>query len=299
MTLDESFEHCRGVAKERARNFYYSFLLLPKPQKDAMCAIYAFMRYSDDISDDEAPPVEQRRASLVAWKKALERALEGDFGDDPILPAFRATVERYAIPRQYFFDMIDGVGSDLEPQLYETFDELYQYCYRVASVVGLTIIHVFGFEGRQALELAEKCGIGFQLTNILRDIPEDAAMGRVYLPAEDLRRFGLSREGILAAGDAGRPAQGRFDEMMAFEWRRAQSYYEEAAPLLRLVQPSSQPSLWAMMTIYHGVLLRIRELQYDVYRRRARLSALEKSWIVVRAGRARWLGGDLPAPAAV
>ena len=296
MTLEASFEHCRHVAKTRARNFYYSFLLLPKARKDAMCAIYAFMRYCDDISDDEAPTVEQRRTALTAWKAALERALRGDFGDDPILPAFGATIERYSIPSEYFFDMIDGVGSDLEPQTYETFDEVYQYCYRVASVVGLTIVHVFGFEGKQALELAEKCGIGFQLTNILRDIPEDAAMGRVYLPAEDLRRFGLSREAILAAGDAGMPTEGRFDAMMAFEWQRAQSYYEEAAPLLGLVQPASQPSLWAMITIYHGVLLRIRELRYDVYRQRARLSALEKSWIVVRAGRARWLGGGLPTP---
>jgi len=298
MTLESSFEHCRQVAKTRARNFYYSFLLLPKAQKDAMCAIYAFMRYSDDISDDERPTVEQRRASLEHWKAALERALDGDFGDDPILPAFRATIERYSIPTEYFFDMIDGVGSDLEPQTYETFDELYQYCYRVASVVGLTIIHVFGFEGKQALELAEKCGIGFQLTNILRDIPEDAAMGRVYLPAEDLRRFGLSREAILDAGDAGRPAEGRFDEMMAFEWERAHSYYEESSPLLGLVKSSSRPSLWAMIAIYHGVLLRIRELRYDVYRQRARLSALEKSWIVVRASRARFLGGALPTPVA-
>ncbi len=296
MTLEASFEHCRRIAKTRARNFYYSFLLLPKAQKDAMCAIYAFMRYSDDISDDEEPTLDQRRAALVRWRIALERALDGDFGDDPILPAFHATVERYSIPRQYFFDMIDGVGSDLEPQAYETFDDLYQYCYRVASVVGLTIIHIFGFDSPRALELAEKCGIGFQLTNILRDIPEDAAMGRVYLPAEDLRRFGLSREALLAAGDAGRPAEGRFDELMALEWRRAQSYYEESAPLLELVKPMSRPSLWAMIAIYHGVLLRIRELRYDVYRRRARLTALEKSWIVLRAGRARWLGGALPAP---
>ncbi|MBI1355586.1 MAG: phytoene/squalene synthase family protein [Acidobacteria bacterium] len=297
MTLEESFEHCRRVAKARARNFYYSFVLLPQAQKDAMCAIYAFMRYSDDISDDEAPSVETRRRALGDWKAALERALAGDVGDDPILPAFRATVERYKIPSEYFFDMIDGVGSDLDPQRYRSFDELYQYCYRVASVVGLTIIHVFGFDDPRALELAEKCGIGFQLTNILRDIPEDAGMGRVYLPEEDLERFGLSREALLEAGEKGRPG-GRFDELMAFEWARAQRYYEEAAPLLGLVRTTSQPSLWAMIAIYHGVLVRIRELGYDVYARRARLTALEKSWIVLKAGRARWLGGALPLPVA-
>ena len=297
MTLERSFEHCRRVAKARARNFYYSFVLLPQAQKDAMCAIYAFMRYCDDISDDESPSLESRRTALAGWRSALERALAGDVGDDPILPAFRATVERYAIPSQYFLDMIDGVGSDLEPQPYRTFDELRQYCYRVASVVGLTIVHVLGFEDPRALELAEKCGIGFQLTNILRDIPEDAGMGRVYLPEEDLRRFGLSREALLEAGAGSRPG-GRFDELMAFEWSRAQSYYEEAAPLLGLVRPAGRPSLWAMIAIYHGVLVRIRELGYDVYARRARLTALEKSWIVLRAGRARWLGGSLPLPVA-
>ena len=294
--LEQSFEHCRRVARERARNFYYSFLLLPKEQKDAMCAIYAFMRYSDDISDELAPPVEVRRASLNQWRAALEDALQGKFGDDPILPAFAATVEKYRIPSDYFFELIRGVETDLEPQHYRTFDELYRYCYRVASVVGLTITHVFGFDDPHALELAEKCGIGFQLTNILRDIPEDAGMGRVYLPEEDLRSFGLSREELLRAGGV-RPGNPGFQRLMEFEWARANSYYEEAAPLLGLVRPSSRPALWAMIAIYYGILRRIRQLEYDVYRTRARLSAWEKSRIVLRAMRNRFLGGALPFPA--
>ena len=294
--LERSFAHCRRVAKTRARNFYYSFLLLPREQKDAMCAIYAFMRYSDDISDEGDPPIETRRKALAEWRAALDRALAGDLGDDPILPAFRATVDKYAIPHEYFLELTEGIASDLEPQRYETFDQLYRYCYRVASVVGLTVVHVFGFDGEQALALAEKCGIGFQLTNILRDIPEDAAMGRVYLPEEDLTRFGMTRDDLLRAGGR-HPDNPGFDDLMEFEWRRANQYYEEAAPLLDMVRAQSRPSLWAMMAIYYGILLRIRAQGYDVYSRRARLSALEKSWIVLRAARNRWLGGALPFPA--
>jgi phytoene synthase len=291
MTLEQSFAHCRRVAKTRARNFYYSFVLLSREQKDAMCAVYAFMRYADDIGDEGDPPIEVRRKALAEWRAALTQALAGDVGDDPILPAFQATVERYKIPHEYFFDLIDGVESDLEVQHYETFEQTYGYCYRVASVVGMTIIHIYGFEDERALELAEKCGIGFQLTNILRDIPEDAGMGRVYLPAEDLARFGLTQAEL-----GGEDQPERFAEFMAFEWERARSYYEEAAPLLGMVCPASRPALWAMMAIYYGILRRIQSQGYDVYATRPRLSALEKSWIVVRAARTRWLGGALPFP---
>lgn len=289
MTLQQSFAHCRRVAKTRARNFYYSFVLLSREQKDAMCAVYAFMRYADDISDEGDPPLAARRKALDEWRAALARALSGDVGDDPILPAFRATVERYRIPREYFFDLIEGVASDLEPQRYVTFEQLYRYCYRVASVVGLTVVHIYGFSDPRALELAEKCGISFQLTNILRDIPEDAAMGRVYLPEEDLHPFGVTREQLMSGHE---PPSG----LMAFEWERARSYYQQAAPLLGLVRPASRPALWAMMAIYYGILLRIKGQGFDVYRKRPRLSALQKTWIVIRAARTRWFGGALPFP---
>lgn len=289
VTLKQSFAHCRRVAKTRARNFYYSFVLLSREQKDAMCAVYAFMRYADDISDEGDPPPSVRRKALDEWRAALTRALSGDVGDDPILPAFRATVERYRIPHEYFFDLIEGVAGDLEPQRYETFEQLYRYCYRVASVVGLTVVHIYGFSNPRALELAEKCGIGFQLTNILRDIPEDAGMGRVYLPEEDLNRFGIARDQLMGGEEP--PS-----ELMAFEWERARGYYQEAAPLLGLVRPASRPALWAMMAIYYGILLRIKSQGFDVYRQRPRLTALQKTWIVIRAARTRWFGGALPFP---
>ena len=273
-SVDQSYAYCVRVARSRAKNFYYSFLLLSKPQRRAMCAIYAFMRYCDDLSDDPGA----NRAAIERWRAELEEALEGRFSEHPVWPAFHHTVRRFGIPHEYFRSMIDGVLSDLEPRRVETFDELYRYCYQVASVVGLTIVHIFGFDTRTALPLAEKCGVAFQLTNILRDIREDAAMGRIYLPAEDLRQFGVSEDDLLTGN--GNEA---FLRMMRFEAARARAYYNESLPLLDLIHPRSRPSLWAMVTIYSSLLERIEHSNYDVFRRRVRLSLIEKSWIVVRA----------------
>jgi 15-cis-phytoene synthase len=277
VSLEDSFAHCRAVARSRARNFYYSFLLLPAEKRKAMCALYAFMRYCDDISDE--PGAAQGRAGkLEQWKAALANALQGEYGGDLVLPAFHQTIERYRIPPRYFFELIEGVGSDLTISRYETFDDLYHYCYRVASVVGLSSMHVFGYEAAEALALAEKCGIAFQLTNILRDVREDAERGRVYLPAEDLRRFGLRAEDLLEGrwGPAWR-------SLVEFEWRRAHRYYEEAAPVLSLVHPESRAGLWAMISIYYGILRRIKDADFDVHTRRARLRLPQKLWIVARA----------------
>jgi phytoene synthase len=278
----QSYEYCIRVARSRAKNFYYSFLLLSKQQRKAMCAIYAFMRYCDDLSDGpEAGPAtgpEARRAAIGRWRAEMEDALEGRFSQHPLWPAFHHTVRRFGIPHEYFHAMIDGVLSDLGPRRFQTFDELYRYCYQVASVVGLTVVHIFGFDTRSALPLAEKCGVAFQLTNILRDIREDAALGRVYLPAEDLHKFGVS-EDDLRAGNRNEA----FLRMMRFEAARARAYYNESQPLLDLIHPRSRPSLWALVTIYSSLLERIERSNYDVFRRRVRLSALEKSWIVVRA----------------
>src|SRR5581483_1183837 len=191
-SVERSYRYCREIARKRAKNFYYSFLVLEKPQRDAMCAIYAFMRQCDDLSDDPAitDPASVYQ-SIALWRVHLDRALHGHVDGNPIWPAFHDTVNRYSIPHRFFHEMIDGITSDIEPRQIQTFEELYRYCYQVASVVGLAIIHVFGFQSMKALLLAEKCGIAFQLTNILRDIREDAGLGRVYLPLEDLHRFGV------------------------------------------------------------------------------------------------------------
>jgi 15-cis-phytoene synthase len=272
--IDRSYEYCIKVARSRGKNFYYSFVLLSAQQRKAMCAIYAFMRYCDDLSDEPGAT----QAAIERWRGELSEALQGRFSDHPVWPAFHHTVRRFGIPHEYFYSMIDGVSSDLEPHRIETFDELYRYCYQVASVVGLTIIHIFGFDTRSALPLAEKCGVAFQLTNILRDIREDAERGRIYLPAEDLRRFGVP-ESDLRAGKR----NDAFLKLMQFEAARARSYYVESAPLLDLIHPRSRPSLWALISIYSRLLERIEARNYDVFAHRVRLPLWEKSWIVVRA----------------
>jgi len=290
--VKDSFVYCKRVARARARNFFYSFLLLPKEEKEAMCAVYAFMRRADDISDETTLTPAARLAGLQRWNDALEQALRGRYGDDPILPAFHHTVERYGIPPQYFFELMKGVISDLAISRYRTFDELYDYCYRVASVVGMTTVHIFGYESDNALQLAEKCGVAFQLTNILRDIREDAELGRVYLPEEELARFGLAPEDFLA----GRPGE-HFREFMEFQCRRANDYYQQAAPILNMVKPRCRAALWTMVSIYHRLLRRIQAADYNVFDRRARLSDWEKMSIVLRACKLRYLGGAPPFPA--
>lgn len=271
MTMETSYSYCRQIAKSRARNFYYSFVLLARDQKNAMCAVYAFMRYCDDLSDEAGATA----AAIEKWRDALTAALAGYPDSHPMWPAFIDAVSRYKIPHRYFFDMIDGVLSDITPRKIATFDELYQYCYKVASVVGLTTVHIFGFDSPKALELAEKCGIAFQLTNILRDVREDVELGRQYLPTEDLSRFQVDLTQQSPTPD--------FVKLMEFEVNRARRYYEEAAPLLQMVHAQSRSSLWAMITIYSNLLEHIRKSNYDVLSRRISLSGMEKSWIVMRA----------------
>jgi phytoene synthase len=272
--IDQSYDYCIRVARSRARNFYYSFVLLSRQQRKAMCAIYAFMRHCDDLSDEPGAS----RVALDAWRKELDESLAGHFGTHPIWPAFHHTVRRFDIPHEYLHEMIEGVASDLEPRQFQTFDQLYRYCYQVASVVGLTVIHIFGFDTPSALPLAEKCGVAFQLTNILRDIREDAERGRTYLPAEDLRRFGVTEDDLREGNRSP-----EFLRLMQFEAARARTYYNESQPLLDLIHPRSRPSLWALIGIYSSLLDRIEGTNYDVFKRRVRLSAFEKSRIILRA----------------
>jgi phytoene synthase len=259
--VEQSYAACVRIARQRARNFYYSFLLLPKQKRLSMCAVYAFMRVCDDLSDEPGATLE----GLDRWRADLDRVLKGEEAAHELWPAFRHTVEQYRIPARYFHEMIDGVASDLQPRDILTFDDLYRYCYHVASVVGMTIIHIYGFEDPRALSLAEKCGIAFQLTNIIRDAGEDRALGRDYFPAEDRTRFGDERE------------------MLRHYAARARIYYEEARPLLDLIHRDARRSLWAIMEIYRRLLDRIEERNYDVWSARVRLPAREKLWILAQS----------------
>jgi 15-cis-phytoene synthase len=279
MTLEESYAFCERVARTQAKNFYYSFLLLSRPQRQAMCAVYAFMRYCDDLSDAEG--VGDRAGAIARWQAELESALAGKAPqhapEHAVWPAFSDTVARYRIPHEYFRDMIRGVSSDLEPRRVQTFQELYDYCYHVASVVGLTIIHIFGFHDPRALALAERCGVAFQLTNILRDVREDAEHGRVYLPAEDLERFGVRQEEL-----SGGALSLALRSLLAFEADRAREYYREAQPLTNMVDRRSRASLKALIGIYSRLLERISNSGYEVLGERVRVPAWEKIWILAR-----------------
>lgn len=275
--LQVSYSHCRQIAWQEARNFYYSFLILPKAKRDAMCAIYAFMRTSDNLSDDEGS-IQTKQEALNKWRTLLRNAYNGEYENNLIFPAFHYTVQQYNIPIDYFEELINGAEMDLSVSSYKTFDELYKYCYRVAGIVGLVCIHIYGFHDNQAKVLAEACGIGFQLTNILRDLEEDARMGRVYLPEEDLERFNYTPEDLKKS-----VVDNRFISLMKFQVERAQSYYEQARPLIGMIDPPSRPALSAMIGIYRGILNKITAKKHLVFGDRVRLSALEKLAVVAKA----------------
>jgi len=286
--LQSSYRYCREVARKRARNFYYSFIVLPREKRNAMCAVYAFMRYCDDIADDPDLHL-NREEMLAAWRRSLDRAINGEYQDSRILPAFHDAVKKYNIPVEYFHQLIDGASMDLSIDRYSTFDQLYQYCYRVASVVGLVCIHIFGFESAEAKKYAEYCGIAFQLTNILRDLKEDAASGRVYIPEEDLRAFQYSAEDLISG-----VRDERFYRLMRFEVARARGYYSAALPLIKLVDESGRPGLCAMIEIYLGILERIERKHYDVFRNSISLPKSRKVAIAAKALLRSRLNGGRP-----
>jgi phytoene synthase len=269
VSLEESYAFCRRIARTRARNFYYSFVLLSRERRNAMCAVYAFMRFCDDLSDEAGASL----AAIEAWRRELDAALAGAYGEHPVWPAFHDTVRRFKIPHEYFHQMIDGVSSDLQPRTFESFEQLYEYCYHVAGVVGLTTIHIFGFESPSAIDLAEKCGVAFQITNILRDIREDREKGRTYLPAEDIRRFEADLDGY----------DQRFIALMRFEAERARAYYRESRPLIEMIDRRSRRSMWALIEIYRRLLDRIECADFNVLEGRISLPVREKLIVLARA----------------
>jgi phytoene synthase len=279
--LAQSYQACEAIARRAASSFYPAFRLLPPPQRRAMCAIYAFLRIADDISDEPAAP-EHKCRQLQEWRDELDRTLAGAGGHD-ISAALHDCATRFAIPSQYLSAALDGVAMDLAPAVYATFADLHNYCYHVASVVGLACIHIWGFRGDRAEEFAINAGIAFQLTNILRDLREDAARGRVYLPAEDLRRFAYPVD-KLSRGER----DTAFRELMAFQVARARGFYDAAWPLVPLLNPAGRSVFLVMARTYRALLDEMEKRDFDVFTSRVRVSRWRKIIYLARSVPARW-----------
>ncbi|HEY3615508.1 MAG TPA: phytoene/squalene synthase family protein [Candidatus Sulfotelmatobacter sp.] len=286
-----AYSVCKGITRTAAKNFYYAFLVLPRRKREALCAVYAFMRRCDDIADDPTLPLPDRRQKLDTWLDAFHCVQQGQPTDDAILLALTDAQRRYHIPAGLLDELAHGTAMDVEEQetaahtssapgltiQYKTFEDLRLYCYRVASVVGLVCIHIFGYRDPAAEPLAERCGLAFQLTNIIRDVKEDASMGRIYLPEEDLAKFNLSASELLASPD---PV--RFRPLLALQADRAREFYTSGEELIPYVAEDSQPALWVLVTIYRCLLEKIAEKQYDVFTAKIALSTSEKLRILAK-----------------
>jgi phytoene synthase len=299
--LAVAYSVCRSITRSAARNFYYAFLVLPRPKRQALYAIYAFMRRCDDLADDVSLTPHERRQKLGAWVEAFHCSQAGQSTEDPVLLALSDALRRHQIPVVLLDQLAYGTAMDIEetdpngwsasasasasasssanalevvaPPVvhYKTFDDLYLYCYRVASVVGLVCIRVFGYRDPAAEALAERCGLAFQLTNIIRDVKEDAAMGRVYLPQEDLVKFDIAASELRAGKDLD-----RIRPLLAREADRAREFYRAADELVPLIDEDSQPALWVLVTIYRRLLEKIEQRGFDVFSGKISLTVREK-----------------------
>jgi 15-cis-phytoene synthase len=298
LKIDAAYEKCTEIARRQAKNFYYAFLALPKLKRNAICAVYAFMRHADDISDDESRSRDDRRAGLAAWLDDWHHAAAGEATDDPVFLALADTQLRFNIPLELLDQLVRGTamdlesagtgtpeyGQDAEDRLYDTyatFDDLRRYCYYVASVVGLVCIRIFGYSDPRAEQLAEDTGIAFQLTNILRDVREDAERGRIYLPIEDLDRYNVSIQDLVALRDGTQLTLNQ-RELLENIAKRAEDYYQSGFALLPLIDPDSRPALWVLVTIYHDLLRRIEARNYDVFTERVTVPTPARLAILVR-----------------
>jgi squalene synthase HpnC/squalene synthase HpnD len=284
-SVTASNEECQRIIKAAHSNFYYAFYLLPRPKRNALTALYAFMRLVDDVAD-QGDNVPDKQRALAKWRAAFDAAVtqspESQNTTPPagasVLPALVDTMGRYQMPSRYLHDLISGAEMDLTVDTYPTFERLKEYCYRVAGTVGLTCTHVFGFRDSRALDLAEKLGLAFQLTNIIRDVHEDYKLGRIYLPQEDMARYGV------CSADFGLPETTLgMRELLRFEAQRAWQYYEEGAELLSLIDEDSRGTLWLLAHTYSALLARIESLDFGVFRERVHISRAEKMLFIARA----------------
>jgi 15-cis-phytoene synthase len=290
LQLRTAYGVCRHITRSSAKNFYYGFLVLPARKRNALSAVYAFMRHADDISDDPTLPAAERKRRLSEFLEGYHKAAAGAQTDDPVFMALRDSQERYKIPIELLDMLVAGTCMDLEESrdvpkgtadaplvAYETFADLYGYCYHVASVVGLICIRIFGYRDPAAEALAEHVGIAFQLTNILRDVKEDANMGRVYIPREDLDRFGISVQELSTGSN-----REKLRPLFEMQAQRARDFYKAADQLIPLIDEVSQPALWTMVQIYKSLLEKIVAGNFDIFGPRVRLTVAEKLRILYK-----------------
>lgn len=280
LDLEGSFAYCRALTRAHAKSFYFSSIALPVHKKDAAYAIYAFCRFADDLLDEDLPETEKRRAAVGEKLRRLLVALYGNSDLKlPFAPAFRRTVSEYKIPAKLFEELIEGVCMDIGPVRIRNFEELHLYCYRVASVVGLMMSPIFGLEDERGKERAIEMGVAMQLTNILRDVKEDLDKDRIYLPADELQRFGLTENDLRESR-----ADDRWKTFMRFQVERARSSYRSGEMGIPLLAPDgSRLAVTLMSTVYAGILDEIERADCDVFKGRVHVSFARKLGLAARA----------------
>jgi 15-cis-phytoene synthase len=278
ITLDDAYAYCRNISKTHAKTFYLASRFLPKKQQKPIFAIYALLRTVDDVVDTAEEKLEKGLITreeigrmLESWKTKLKGCYAGHVENDPIMIAWHDTLKSYTIPIELPLDLMDGVAMDIEFKQFETFEELYVYCYKVASVVGLITAEIFGYSNKEALKHAIELGIAMQLTNILRDVGEDVNRGRIYLPLEDLRRFNYSTDELMQ-----KRMNSNFLELMKFQIARARSYYSSSDKGIPMLEQRSRFGVAISSINYGNILTAIEENQYDVFSKRAYRSFWQK-----------------------
>ncbi len=292
LTLEDAYSYCKNISRHHAKTFYLASLFLPKKQQNPIFAIYALLRTVDDVVDmaedklkDGLITSDEISMMLESWKSRLKACYAGNVDNDPIMMAWQDTLKSYAIPIDLPLDLMDGVAMDIEFKPFETFEELYVYCYKVAAVVGLMTSEIFGYSDKQALEHAIELGIAMQLTNILRDIGEDVDRGRIYLPLEDLRRFNYSQEEFMQ-----KRINNNFINLMKFQIERARSYYRSSEKGIPMLERQSRFGVCISSINYGNILSAIEKNNYDVFSKRAyrsfyqKISTIPYVWYRTRVG---------------
>ncbi len=277
-TTEDAYTYCREITKHHAKTFYLATWFLPKPQRNPIYAMYALLRTVDDLVDTAEDKLTNGTLSrddlgvmMDGWKNRLRNCYEGNHHNDPILIAWQETLKSYSIPIELPLDLMDGVAMDIDFKPFETFDDLYVYCYKVASVVGLMCSEIFGYSDKKALDHAIELGIAMQLTNILRDVGEDVDRGRIYIPLEDLERFAYSREEFMQ-----KKMNDRFVSLIKFQIERARKYYEASEKGIPMLEKASRFAVKVSSRNYCDILMTIEENNYDVFSQRAYRTLFQK-----------------------